>query len=589
AKLDVGTKRVIDQEESVALLDQISEQDVQELYEQVSAELPPRQQQLIAPDYLQSLRIKFLDTRQQQEALASNGNEEKSVNSLISQQEQQQEPQSLNDLTMRDFEQLIYANALAKRPKEAEQALELMEKCGQAPTVRCYNHLMDAYANVNDVEKTIQVYKKIKEDEGLQPDIYSYSTLIKAFIESNQLEDAFIIFDKMKSSDMIPTQPIFSKMISGCIQANKVDRAWEVFDSMRLSYHQPDEVSFTLMLQACAKRGEVERALNLFEDMTGSYLYPTDVTFNVLINACAKRPDYFQAAFDLLEQMQTVYNFQPDLVTYNTLLSACARSGNLSRAHNIFNIIEEDADQHTFANLFSCYASYTPPRVSPTNTSVIQGQQQQQTEGLVERTLLSSQLPERRSAVVAEATKIFDSIVSDKRCDINTPLLTAYLSVHIFQKQSKEVMDIYLNMFEKYQVERIPKTFLLMLQHCYNQRDADFAWQVWSDYQEFLEQRQQQEKDISSAKRAIEGWSPDQQRRMALLMVNTLARGNDLKNALQLLATEFPNSKDKPQLNELKTLRNKCIQLEEDEALRKLERLVKRDYKPKPTDWRFKK
>ncbi|KAI7849869.1 hypothetical protein BDC45DRAFT_448076 [Circinella umbellata] len=279
----------------------------------------------------------------------------------------------------------------------------------------------------------------------------------------------------MKNSDMIPTQPIFSKMISGCIQANKVDKAWEVFDSMRLSYHQPDEVSFTLMLQACAK------------------------------------------------QMQTVYNFQPDLVTYNTLLSACARSGNLSQAHNIFNIIEEDADQHTFANLFSCYASYTPPRVSPTNTSVIQ-RQQQQTEGLVERTLLSSQLPERRSAVVAEATKILDSIVSDKRCDINTPLLTAYLSVHVLQKQSKEVMDIYLNMFEKYQVERIPKTFLLMLQHCYNQRDADFAWQVWSDYQEFLDQRQQQEKDISSAKRTIEGWSPNQQRRMALLMVNTLAR-----------------------------------------------------------------
>ena len=271
----------------------------------------------------------------------------------------------------------------------------------------------------------------------------------------------------------------------------------------------------------------MERALNLFEDMTGSNLYPTDVTFNVLINACAKRPDYFQAAFDLLEQMQTVYSFQPDLVTYNTLLSACARSGNLSRAHDIFNIIEEDADQHTFANLLSCYANYTPPRVSLTNPSSVirqQQQQHQQTEGLVERTLLSNQLPERRSAVVAEATKIFDSIVSDRRCDINTPLLTAYLSVHVLQKQSREVMDVYSNMFEKYQVERIPKTFSLMLQHCYNQRDADFAWQVWSDYQEFLDQRQQQEKDISTAKRIIEGWAPDQQRKMTLLMVNTLAR-----------------------------------------------------------------
>lgn len=36
-------------------------------------------------------------------------------------------PTGLSDLTLTDFEQLIYANALAKRPKEAEQAFELME------------------------------------------------------------------------------------------------------------------------------------------------------------------------------------------------------------------------------------------------------------------------------------------------------------------------------------------------------------------------------------------------------------------------------------------------------------------------------
>ncbi|KAI9243747.1 hypothetical protein BDA99DRAFT_316006 [Phascolomyces articulosus] len=443
---------------------------------------------------------------------------------------------------------------------------------------------MDAYANTNDVEKTIEVYQRIKEDKDLQPDVYTYSTLIKAFIQSNHLDDAFIIFDRMKQSSMIPTQPIFSNMISGCIQANEIDRAWEVFDSMRLSYHQPDEVSFTLMLQACAKRGEVERALNVFEDMTGSNLYPTDVTFNVLINACAKRPDYFQAAFDLLEQMQTVYGFRPDLITYNTLLTACARKGNLRRAQAIFNTIGGDADHHTFANLFSCYASYNPVSTDTTST-----QQNNQNQALVEHAIISDQLPQRRSGVVSEASRIFNAIVSEQRCDITTSLLTAYLSVHVMQKQARDVMDIYIDMFDKCQLERIPRTFSLMLQYCYGQRDADLAWRVWGDYQEFLERRQLQQQDgsISSVTRINEGWAPDQQRRMALLMVNTLARGNDLKNALGLLAAEF--SKDKPQMSELKTFRNKCIQLEDEEALQSLKRLVKRDNKIKPADWRFRK
>lgn len=36
-------------------------------------------------------------------------------------------PTGLQDLTLTDFEQLIYANSLAKRPMEAEQAFNLME------------------------------------------------------------------------------------------------------------------------------------------------------------------------------------------------------------------------------------------------------------------------------------------------------------------------------------------------------------------------------------------------------------------------------------------------------------------------------
>ncbi|KAI8138717.1 hypothetical protein BJV82DRAFT_523025 [Fennellomyces sp. T-0311] len=272
----------------------------------------------------------------------------------------------------------------------------------------------------------------------------------------------------MKRSDMIPTQPIFSNMISGCIQANQIDRAWEVFDSMRLSYHQPDEVSFTLMLQACAK-------------------------------------------------MQTVYGFQPDLITYNTLLSACARKGHLERARDIFKTVDQHMlpDTHTYTNLFRSYANYNPLQV---NTK----QQHEDQEGLVAHSLMSNDLPERRSAVVLEASKIFNAIVADRRCEITTALLNAYLSVHVMQKQVRDCIDIYHTTFNAHKVERNPRTFSHMLQFSYNQRDADLAWRVWGDYQDFLEGRQQQ--DVPVATQIQEGWAPNQQRELALLMVNTLAR-----------------------------------------------------------------
>ena len=84
------------------MLDRLNEQDVQEVYEQVSAERPVRR--LIAPDYLENLRVKFLDTRQ--EALPSG---ETSAEGLVS----QQQPQSLSDLSMKDYEKLIYVNVSA--------------------------------------------------------------------------------------------------------------------------------------------------------------------------------------------------------------------------------------------------------------------------------------------------------------------------------------------------------------------------------------------------------------------------------------------------------------------------------------------
>lgn len=65
-------------------------------------------------------------------------------------------------------------------------------------------------------------------------------------------------------------------------------------------------------------------------------------------------------------------------------------------------------------------------------------------------------------------------------------------------------------------------------------------------------------------------------------------RGNDFKNALLLLETQF-QKEDRPTLKQLTTMYNKCIQLEDQEALAQLKRLCSQERKYKPTDWRFRK
>ncbi|KAI8384179.1 hypothetical protein BD560DRAFT_385227 [Blakeslea trispora] len=520
------------QKQTSAPFEKVDDQEIAAIYKELAAPIPVKPK--ISPNYLESLRLKFLDTRPLVEAHETPALTDGSVtqpNALINEEEKKK---AMQDLSVEDFEQLIYANALAKRPKEAQQAFDLMPKYNLTPSVKAVNHLMDAYANTNNLDQVVSLFKGL-DHMGLKADMYTYASLIKAFVGNKRLDDAFVLFEKMKEMTLIPSQPIFSSLISGCLKSNQLDRAWQVFDSMRLSYHQPDEVSFTLMLHACAKQGEVERALNLFEDMAGHHLYPTDVTFNVLINACAKRPDYYNEAFSLLDQMQSSYGFSPDRITFNTLLMACARKKDLAQARRILDFMWQDAhlspDHHTYTNLFWCYASHHPSPSSP----AIPKDNKTSTALSTEHTFASRQSPTTRSQVIQEAHWLFKQI--PETVERTSGLLNAYLAIHVSHKQPvSSCLKIYHQLFNHHKVQRDAFTFSHMLDYCYKTKNHDLAWKVWEDYQDFLEERiksgqstlslsEQKAKENQAKSLAIkEGWTDQQQQQLAVLMANTLGR-----------------------------------------------------------------
>ncbi|KAG1443589.1 hypothetical protein G6F56_010620 [Rhizopus delemar] len=354
------------------------------------------------------------------------------------------------------------------------------------------------------------------------------------------------------------------------------------------------------MLHACAKKGEVEKALNLFEDMANYQLYPTDVTFNVLINACAKRADYYSEAFSLLEQMQENYGFQPDRITFNTLLTACSRKKDLAQARHILNTMWKEReekgannlltpDNQTFTNMFWCYASYHPQSSNQAKAPTTS------TELVIKTQLLPAELPRKRTDVIKEVRGLFKLAVSSN-VQMTSALLNAYLTAHISQKQTKACIDIYTKTFAKCSVEKDGFTFTQMLEYCYKNKDEQFSWKVWEDYQTFLETRNKEleawigegqgammEAKAKRAKKEIcaiqEGWTDEQQRKLSLCMANTLARVNDLKNSLSIIETECrrDSALGAPNLKELMPVYNKCIQLEDEEAKKNLVYLCTRD------------
>ncbi|ORX46818.1 hypothetical protein DM01DRAFT_1339470 [Hesseltinella vesiculosa] len=125
-----------DKKASLPTMEAIDNAELDAIYKELSAKPVQMSQPHISPDYLEKLRVKFLDTRtmpaqldqQDTPALPSGSTEmpsqDPTIDALTPDTTRSHLPE---DVTIKDFEQLIYTNALARRPDQAEQGLKLMK------------------------------------------------------------------------------------------------------------------------------------------------------------------------------------------------------------------------------------------------------------------------------------------------------------------------------------------------------------------------------------------------------------------------------------------------------------------------------
>ncbi|RHZ88526.1 hypothetical protein Glove_22g22 [Diversispora epigaea] len=264
-------------------------------------------------------------------------------------------PEKYRSLALQDYNKILYTCAMQNNVKEAEFIIKKMKEAGIEPDIHTYEQLINVYASVGNIEKSLSTFDMI-DYKKLTQTVYSYGNLIKAYVNNLRTDDAFNVYSKMKTAKILPNQPIFSMLIKVCIKNGEIPRAWKTFDHMRLEVCQPDEVTYSLMIHACAKTRDAERAFDLYQEMKDKGLSPTDVTFNSLIDACAHQ------AFRLLNEMED-YGYIPDLFTYNSLLYACSHKGDFYTARKLFILMMQNGlrdqslapDDTTFTNLFWVY------------------------------------------------------------------------------------------------------------------------------------------------------------------------------------------------------------------------------------------
>ncbi|KAG9306132.1 hypothetical protein G9A89_016036 [Geosiphon pyriformis] len=499
----------------------------------------------------------------------------------------------------------ILTNCVKKKDINAtEEILKLMEKFSISPDVRTYEHLIDLYSRVGDLNKAVLAFNLI-ESNGLKPTIFAYHYLIRAYCNNNHLIDAFKVYEKIKTSRLIPTQPIYTTLIKGCIDRREMALAWKTFDYMRLEICEPDEVTYSLMIHACAKSQEVERAFDLFQEMTEKGLSPTDVTFNSLLNACALRKD-------ILRIPVIQHGFQADQITYNTLIFACSKQGDLATARKLLKRMMESTEKQpelapnvvSYVNMFWVYSSYKPAGHSrrlddsaqhfESSTRSITGFKSDINPIYREDSLNAHAKtdpflpyhPETDNQAFIEAKMIFDYIVHNANRSLNretvmqnqnivtiTPfLIDAYLNVVVRKGDFQTAVSVYTDVFSNFKLEHTGWTFIAMLRACFRHRRLDDASRIWKDWIIWWKEQSTMYQNIDTHKREIKfkaiGHTIDVRYQAYRSMINTLARCDEVPGAIKLLIRLGQSGT--PKFSDFYPLYHKCIQKEDKEAMNRL-------------------
>ncbi|KAM3324081.1 hypothetical protein P3S67_005232 [Capsicum chacoense] len=113
-----------------------------------------------------------------------------------------------------------------RRGKAAEQALKTfyrIQDFGCKPTVRIYNHLLDALLSENRFHMINLIYSNMKKD-GIVPNVYTYNILLKALCKNNRVDGAQKLLVEMSNKGCSPDEVSYTTIVSSLCKFGKVKK-----------------------------------------------------------------------------------------------------------------------------------------------------------------------------------------------------------------------------------------------------------------------------------------------------------------------------------------------------------------------------
>ena len=114
--------------------------------------------------------------------------------------------------------------------RAAMSLFEMMRRTGLRPSARTYTTLMQGWIELKNMDRAMDLFKKMKRNKRVRPTIVTYNLLITGWSRSmGRMEKAEkVMQDLMNDRDVSPNERTFGALIRGYNFLFNKDRNWRI-------------------------------------------------------------------------------------------------------------------------------------------------------------------------------------------------------------------------------------------------------------------------------------------------------------------------------------------------------------------------
>ncbi|XP_024537981.1 pentatricopeptide repeat-containing protein At2g39620 [Selaginella moellendorffii] len=234
---------------------------------------------------------------------------------------------------------IIAAFAKNRHGRKAIEMFRSMDSAGIKPDSATLSSVLGACSSLRDLEEGRRIHGRISSGE-FQSGIVVETGLVKMYARCGRLREAREVFDRIENKDVI----CWNSMIAAYAQGGHSAQARQLCEEMEGFGVKASDTTFAGILGACSS---LEEGKKIHSRALARGLSSSIIVQNALVSMYARcsRLDVARVVFDKIESKS--------VVSWNAMIAACARQGEAEQALQLFERMELEPNEVTFASVFN--------------------------------------------------------------------------------------------------------------------------------------------------------------------------------------------------------------------------------------------